>query len=98
MLRVILMRQRVTKVHQDAISGVLGDVSAEAFDRFGCILMVARDELAPILWIELGGNFSRTCQIAEKNCYVTPFTLNAGGIERRASPGLLQRRSANRLC
>src|SRR5216684_6842799 len=52
-LGVVLVRMRITEVDQNAVSGVLLDVSAETVDGFGCALMVARYDLAPILWIEL---------------------------------------------
>ena len=52
-LGIIFMRLGIAKVHQQAISQILGNIAVKALDDLGTGLLVGTDDLAQVFWIEL---------------------------------------------
>ena len=65
--RVVLARRGPAEVDEQPIAEVLGDVAAEARDGAGGGLLVLRDEVAPLLGVELLRERRRADQVAEEH-------------------------------
>src|SRR5262249_10200839 len=84
--RVILARGGPAEVDEEAIAEFPGDVAAEAPDGAGGGLLVLRDEVAPLLGVELLRKRRRADQVAEED---RQLPASAG---RRRRPWLAARR------
>src|SRR5438034_2844217 len=65
--RVVLARGGPAEVDEQPIAEVLGDVAAEARDGAGGGLLILRDEVAPLLGVELLRERRRADEIAEEH-------------------------------
>jgi hypothetical protein len=65
--RIILAGGGPAEVDEQPIAEVLGDVAAEARDGAGGGLLVLRDEVAPVLGVELLRERRRADQVAEQH-------------------------------
>jgi hypothetical protein len=54
-LRIVFMRLRIAKVHQQAIAEILGDMALEALNDLGTGLLIGGNHLAPVFRVELVG-------------------------------------------
>jgi hypothetical protein len=94
-LGIVLVRSGPTEVDHHAVPKVLRDMSLEALDRGGDLLMVATDHLAQILRIEPRSQLGRAYQIAEQHGQLPPFSLNSLPRSRRRcgcwAPSLVKR-------
>jgi hypothetical protein len=52
-LCVVLVGNRITKIHQEPIPKELSDMSCVALDDFSTHPLILPDDVSPILWIEL---------------------------------------------
>jgi len=75
-LRVILVRQRVAEVGEQAVAEVLGDVAAEALDGGGRRAVIGGGEVAVVLGIELGAQRRRPDEIAEQDGELAALALS----------------------
>src|SRR5262249_28979653 len=71
--RVVLARGGPAKVDEEAIAEFPGDVAAEAPDGAGGGLLVLRDEVAPLLGVELRRERRRADQVAEEDRQLPAF-------------------------
>jgi hypothetical protein len=65
--RVVLARGGPAEVDEQAIAELAGDVAAEAPDGAGCGLLILREEVAPLLGVELLRERRRADQVAEEH-------------------------------
>ena len=71
--RVTLMCLRIAKVGHHSVAKKFRDMTVEAFDRIGCHLLIVGNDIAPLLGIELMGDFGRADQIAEQHGQMAAF-------------------------
>jgi hypothetical protein len=79
LLGVVLVRLRITEVHQHAIAHVLGDKAIETGDRIGDAAMIGTNDLAQVLGIPVRCKRRRADQIAEQHGKLPAFG-NAFGL------------------
>ena len=90
--RVVLARRGPAEVDEQPIAEVLGDVAAEARDGAGGGLLVLRDEVAPLLGVELLRERRRADQVAEEHRQLAALADFGGrGRQRLRWSGKLRR-------
>src|SRR5438046_293197 len=72
--RVVLARGGPAEVDEQPIAEVLGDVAAEARDGAGGGLLILRDEVAPLLGVELLRERRRADEVAEEHRQLAALT------------------------
>ena len=77
-LGVVLARGGPAEVDEQPIAKILGNVATEARDGAGGSLLVLRDDLAPLLGVELLREWRRANQVAEENRQMAPLTGGCG--------------------
>ena len=92
-LGVVLARGGPAEVDEQPIAKILGDVATEARDGAGGSLLVLRDDLAPLLGVELLREWRRANEVAEENRQMAPLT-GGGGAGCRSCQALVDRRAA----
>src|SRR5262245_26867699 len=74
-LRVVLVRPRVAKVNQQAITEILGDMALEESDHLGTGLLIGPHHLAQLFWVELAGKRGRVYQVTRQHGELASFRL-----------------------
>jgi hypothetical protein len=78
-LRIVLMRQRIAKVDQQAIAKVLGNVPIKALHHLGTRGLIGPHHLPVVLRVESSGEEDRVHQVAEHYGQLPAFGLRGCG-------------------
>ena len=70
---IVLLRMRIAEINQRPVAQILGDMAAEAIDRFGDGAMILGDDIAPFLGIEACRDLRRADKIAEHHRKMAPL-------------------------
>src|SRR5208282_6754183 len=76
-LGVIVVRLRITEIRHHTVAEKLCDVTAETLHPFGGRALIAGDDLARFLGIELVLHLGRTDQVAEQDRQMAPLALDS---------------------
>ena len=74
-LRIVLVRLRIAKVHQKAVTKVLRDVAVKALDHVGAGGLIGAHDLTVVFRIELSGQEGRVYQITKQHRELPTFRL-----------------------
>jgi hypothetical protein len=74
-LGIILMRQGIAEVDQQAIAEILRDVALEALDDLGTGLLIGAHPLAVVFRVELAGEHGRVHEVAEQHRKLAAFRV-----------------------
>ena len=78
-LRVILMRQGVAEVDQQAIAEILRDMPLKAGDHLGAGVLIGPHHLAEVFRVELTGEGGRVHQVTEQHRELAAFGVRGSG-------------------
>src|SRR2546421_3145249 len=74
-LRIVLVRQGITKVDQQPIAEVLGDMPLKTLDDGGAGLLISSHYLAQLFRVQTRRQRCRVDQITEQHSQLAPFGL-----------------------
>ncbi len=73
--RIVFMCGGITKVHQQPIAQILGDITLLAFNDLGAHFLIGPYDRLQVFRVELLGQGSRTDQVTEHHRQLAPFAF-----------------------
>ena len=90
---IVFVRSGISEPSQNAIAQVLRNIALETRHRFGGNSLIAREDIAPFLGVELSRYLGRVDQIAEQDCQMAPLAFGWSGLPDLPGIGLSLRRA-----